>query len=142
MNTFAFLSIPAGIVPDQEAIVFEDERFTYAVTLVRVRRLASALARLGAGPGTRVAALAVNSHRYVEAYYATAMLGGVFIPVNYRAKRPELEHMLRAGRASVLLVGARYLEQVEALRAALPELETVIVFDGSTGHHPPCESLI
>jgi acyl-CoA synthetase (AMP-forming)/AMP-acid ligase II len=142
VNTFAFLSIPASIVPDQEAIVFEQQRFTYAETLARVRRLASALARLGVGHGTRVAALAVNSHRYVEAYYATAMLGGVFIPVNYRAKRPELEHMLRAGSTRLLLVGARYLEEVEAVRAALPELTTVVGLEDATGGHPACETLI
>jgi len=94
VNTVSFLSIPAGIVPDQEAVVCEGARFSYADTWTRVRRLAGALAARGVGPGTRVAALHVNSHRYVEAYYATAMLGGVFIPLNYRAKLPELEHML------------------------------------------------
>ena len=93
MNTVSFLAIPAGIVPDQEAIVSGEHRLTYGALFTRVRKLATALERLGVGRGTRVAALHTNSHRYVEAYYATAMLGGVFIPVNYRAKRPELEHM-------------------------------------------------
>jgi acyl-CoA synthetase (AMP-forming)/AMP-acid ligase II len=130
MNTVAFLSIPAGIVPDQEALVFGDGRFTYGETLTRVRRVASGLARLGVRRGTRVAALHTNSHRYVEAYYATALLGGVFIPVNYRAKRPELEHMLKAGETEVLLVGSRYLESVEAVRGALPKLRTVVLFEG------------
>jgi acyl-CoA synthetase (AMP-forming)/AMP-acid ligase II len=142
MNTFAFLSIPASIVPDQEAITFEEHRFTYAETLARVRRLASVLAGLGVGRGSRVAALAVNSHRYVEAYYATAMLGGVFIPVNYRAKRPELEHMLRAGSTRLVLVGTRYLDEVEALRPTLPELATVVGLEDATGGHPDCETLI
>src|SRR5215469_14684893 len=118
MNTVAFLTIPAGIVPEQEAVVFDGQRFTYAEVEARVRRLAGALTRLGVGHGTRVAALDTNSHRYVESYYATALLGGVFIPVNYRAKQPELQHMLRAGEASVLLVGGRYVPAVEALLAA------------------------
>jgi len=129
MNTVSFLAIPAGIVPEQEALVFEGQRFTYAETIARVRRLAGAMYALGVGRGTRVAALHTNTHRYVEAYYATAMLGGVFIPVNYRAKRPELEHMLRASQAKVLFVGERYLEHVTALRAGLPDLEHVIGFD-------------
>ena len=129
MNTVSFLTIPAGIVPDQEAVVSEGTRLTYAGMLGRVRRLAAALARLGVERGTPVAALHVNSHRYVEAYYATALLGGVFIPVNYRAKPPELEHMLRTGRARVLLVGERYLEAVEALRPTLPALAAIVAFD-------------
>jgi acyl-CoA synthetase (AMP-forming)/AMP-acid ligase II len=142
VNTASFLSIPAGIVPDEPALVSEGRRFTYAETLARVRRLAAGLARLGVGRGTRVAALDTNSHAYVEAYYATATLGGVFIPVNYRAKRPELEHMLKAGGARVLLVGTRYLEHVEAIRAALPELQTVVLFDGVRPGLPTYDELV
>jgi acyl-CoA synthetase (AMP-forming)/AMP-acid ligase II len=142
MNTISFLSIPAGIVPEQEAVVCEGTRFSYAETLSRTRRLSGALARLGVGCGTRVAALAVNSHRSVEAYYATALLGGVFIPLNYRAKVPELEHMLKAGRARVLLVGERYLETVRSLAPTLGELETIIGIDGPSGNHPGYEELI
>jgi acyl-CoA synthetase (AMP-forming)/AMP-acid ligase II len=142
MNTASFLSIPASIVPDQEAIVFEGERFTYAQTHERVRRLAGAMARLGVGRGSRVASLHTNSHAYVEAYYATAMLGGVFIPLNYRAKRPELEYMLKAAEARVLFVGERYLEHVDALRGSLPHLETVIGFDASHGVSHTYEALV
>ncbi|MFN8543989.1 MAG: long-chain-fatty-acid--CoA ligase [Candidatus Binatia bacterium] len=142
MNTVSFLSIPASIVPEQEAIVFEGERFTYARTHERVRRLAGALAQRGVGRGTRVAALHTNTHRYVEAYYATAMLGGVFIPLNYRAKRPELEYMLEAAEARVLLVGERYLEHVEALRGRLPHLEIVIGFDSAEGVQASFEELV
>lgn len=133
MNTVSFLSIPAGIVPEQEALVSEGRRFTYATLWERVRRAAGLLASLGVGPGTRVAALATNSHRYVEAYYATAMLGGVFIPVNYRAKPPELEHMLRFGEARVLLVGARYLDVLETLRPRLPTLAVRVGLEGPEG---------
>ena len=142
MNTVSFLSIPAGIVPDQEAIVSEGARFTYAETHARVRRLAGALAKLGVGRGARIAALHTNSHRFVEAYYATAMLGGVFIPVNYRAKRPELEHMLKAADTRVLLVGERYVESLEAVRAALPKLEIVIGFDFAREGYPGYEALL
>jgi acyl-CoA synthetase (AMP-forming)/AMP-acid ligase II len=142
VNTVAFLSIPASIVPDQEVIVFEGERFIYAETLARVRRVAAALHRLGVGRGTRVAALDTNTHRYVEAYYAVAMLGGVFIPLNYRARLPELEHMLKSGRARVLLVGDRYLAGVEALRDKLPDLEALITFDETSRDYPSYDDLL
>jgi acyl-CoA synthetase (AMP-forming)/AMP-acid ligase II len=142
MNTVSFLTIPAGIVPEQEALVFAGQRFSYADVEARVRRLAGAFAALGAGPGTRIAALHTNSHRYVEAYYATAQLGGIFIPVNYRAKQPELAHMLRASEASIVLVGARYLPAVQALRAGLPSLRTLIGFDGAADDVRDYEGLV
>src|SRR5262245_50611098 len=142
MNTVSFLTIPAGIVPEQEALVFGSQRFSYADVEARVRRLAGALAGVGVQPGTRVAALHTNSHRYVEAYYATALLGGVFIPVNYRAKPPEIEHMLRASEASVLLVGERYLPIVDGLRGGLPSLRTLIGFDGASGEARDYEAIV
>ena len=123
MNTASFLAIPAGIAPAQEALVFADERFTYAALLGRVRRCAGALAGLGVGRGTPVAALHTNSHRYIETYFATAMLGGVFVPLNYRAKLPELEYMLATAGARVLLVGERYAEHAAALRLRVPGLD-------------------
>jgi len=133
MNTVGFLTIPADIVPEQVAIVSDGRRFTYAETLDRVRRLAGALQRAGVARGSRVAALHTNTHRYVEAYFATAQLGGVFIPVNYRAKPAELRHMLGFGEVEVLFVGERYRGLVDDMRAALPSLRLVIGFDGSTG---------
>jgi acyl-CoA synthetase (AMP-forming)/AMP-acid ligase II len=142
VNTISFLSIPASIVPDQEALVFEGARFTYAETLARVRRLAAALAARGVGRGTRVAALHTNSHRYVEAYYATAMLGGVFVPLNYRAKQPELAHMLEMGEVRVLLVGERYVPAMEVLDPRLRTLETRIAFDHRTPGYEGYEDLI
>jgi acyl-CoA synthetase (AMP-forming)/AMP-acid ligase II len=142
MNTVSFLAIPAGIVPEQVAVVSDGRQLTYHELHGRVRRLAGALSRLGVGPGTRVAALHTNSHRYVEAYYATAMLGGVFIPVNYRAKPPELEHMLTFGEASHLLLGARYGEIVDRLRDRLPALRTTIGFDGPQGVDHDYETLL
>jgi fatty-acyl-CoA synthase len=110
--------------------------------MTRVRRLAGALAARGVKPGTRVAALNTNSHRYVEAYYATAMLGGVFVPVNYRAKRPELEHMLKSSEAQVLFVGERYLPEVDRLRSALPKLETLVGFERVARGMPRYETLL
>jgi acyl-CoA synthetase (AMP-forming)/AMP-acid ligase II len=142
MNTASFLAIPAGIAPEQEALVFAGERLTYAALLGRVRRCAGALAGLGVGRGTPVAALHTNSHRYVEAYFATAMRGGVFVPLNYRAKLPELEYMLATAGARVLLVGERYAEHAAALRARVPGLERVIGFDFAGEGVPAYEALL
>ncbi len=143
MNTANFLSIPASIVPEQEILVFDDVRLTYAGALGRVRRLAAALAKLGVGRGDPVAALDTNSHRYVESYYATATLGAVFVPINYRAKTPELRHMLATAGARVVVVGARYRSALASLLPELPEVRHVIAFDaGSPDGGPTIEDLI
>ena len=119
MNTANFLTIPATIVPDQEIMVFGDRRQTYRDTITRVQRLASTLGTLGISKGERVAVLGTNSSRYVEAYFATSMLGGVFVPLNYRAKADELEYMVTTAGVRVLMVGERYVPLVASIRDRL-----------------------
>ena len=120
MNTANFLSIPASMFGDQEILVYGDARLTYADALSRVRRLGSALASRGVGRGKSVAVLATNSHRYVECYYASATAGATFVPLNYRAKLHELEHMISKAEPSVLFYGRRYAPLLEQLGDKLP----------------------
>ncbi len=142
MNTANFLGIPASIFPEQEILVFEDVRLTYGAALARVRRLAAALAALGVGRGDPVAALDTNSHRYVETYYATATLGAVFVPLNYRAKIPELRHMLATARVRVIVVGARYRNALASLLPELPDVRHVVAFDTAPDGGSTIEDLI
>jgi acyl-CoA synthetase (AMP-forming)/AMP-acid ligase II len=119
VNTVNFLSIPASIAPDQDAMVFGDHRQPYQDTLVRVQRLASALGALGISKGERVAILDTNSPQYVEAYFATSMLGAIFVPLNYRARADELEYLVTAAGARILMVGERYVPLVAEIRDRL-----------------------
>ena len=129
MNTANFVSIPALMFPDQEILVFGDRRLTYGQLWEMVRRLGNALRRLGVQPGDRVGALHTNSDHYVAAYYAAAAIGAVFVPLNYRAKPPELEYMIDTARITVLLVGDRYVPLVSELRPRLGSVRTFVAFD-------------
>lgn len=129
MNTSNFVSIPASMFEDQEILVFEDTRLTYGELWRNAQRLANALRGVGAGPGDCVAVLQTNSSRYIEAYYAVAALGAVFLPLNYRAKLPELEHMIATANTKILLYGDRYREIVGQLRPQLSSVETYIALE-------------
>jgi acyl-CoA synthetase (AMP-forming)/AMP-acid ligase II len=142
VNAANFLSIPAGLFPDQEIVVCGSTRLRYGQCLDRVRRLAGALRGLGVGRGDRVAALHTNCHRYVECFYATATVGGVFVPLNYRAKPPELEHMISAAGVTTLFIGRRYGELVRALRERLPSVSHYVMFEGAEGEFAGYEDLV
>ena len=119
MNTSQFIGIPGMTFPDQEILAFDGAQFTYGQLLDRVKRLASSLRNQGIGPGDRLAILQTNCHQYIEAYYATATLGATFVPLNYRAKPPELEYMITAAETKILLVGDRYIDLVNELKPNL-----------------------
>jgi acyl-CoA synthetase (AMP-forming)/AMP-acid ligase II len=132
VNTANFLTIPATIVPEQEMLVFGDRRQTYQETLWRVRRLASALGALGIGKGDRVAVLDTNSSQYIETYFATSMLGGVFVPLSYRATADELAYLLTTADARLLVVGERYVPLVSQVRHRLPSVGHYLTLASAT----------
>ena len=126
MNTTDFLSIATAICPERDCVVFEGKRFTYAKINDRVNQLAHALDALGVKKGDRIGMLAVNGNHHVEAYFATAKLGGIFVPLNYRARAEELEYMIERAEIKALLVGSRYVDLVSAIAGKLPKLQKVI----------------
>ena len=74
----------ARIAPGQLALVGDDRSFTYAELAQRVRRLANGLQRLGVGRGDRVAWLGPNHPAFLEALFASGLLGAALAPVNHR----------------------------------------------------------
>ncbi|SDL22128.1 fatty-acyl-CoA synthase [Glycomyces sambucus] len=89
--------------PHKTAVLDPGGRFTYAELHERVHRLARALRGLGVRRGDRVAYLGPNHHAFLEALFATGVLGAVFVPLNTRLAPPELRHCLHDSGAAVLL---------------------------------------
>jgi acyl-CoA synthetase (AMP-forming)/AMP-acid ligase II len=143
MNTAEFLMVASAVVGDRDALVFEGERVTYERLQERVNGLAGALSsQFAVGPGDKVAIMGVNSHRYVEAYYATAKLGGLFVPLNYRAKQEELTYMINTAEVSLLFVGERYANLLKAIQPTLNTVRQIIALDGAVEDYPRYEDLI
>ena len=130
MNTTEFLTIASAIVPDRLAMVFEGRRITYGEMLGRVNRLASALADLGVERGDRVATLQVNCNEQIEACFASAKLGAVYVPLPFRARADELAHMIKDSGPKVLLVGQRYMEMVSSVADKLKSVQHYISLEG------------
>jgi long-chain acyl-CoA synthetase len=90
---------------------------------VRAEMLAAAgaLRRLGVRPGDRVAMVGLNSTRYLSVDVAVGLAGAVGVPVHPTSPPPELDEILAASGARLLLVGApAVLSRLGELRARLP----------------------
>jgi acyl-CoA synthetase (AMP-forming)/AMP-acid ligase II len=129
MNTTEFLTITSAICPDKEAIVFEEKRYTFAQLSERTNRLGNALMSLGINKGESIATLMVNCNYCIDTYFAVAKMGGVYVPLNYRAKGNELTYMLNTAEATTVFVGERYLELVESIKPNLTTVKNFISVD-------------
>jgi fatty-acyl-CoA synthase len=89
--------------PDKVAVCSEDREWTYRDLHERATRLAHALAGLGVDHGDRVAYLGPNHPTFLETLFATGMLGGVFVPLNWRLALPELAYVVADSGTRVLI---------------------------------------
>jgi fatty-acyl-CoA synthase len=93
----------AAMSPGRDALIFGDQVVTYARLFERVTRLAARLRSRGVRPGDRVAYLGPNHPAFVETMFATHLLGGIFVPLNFRLAGPEVDYMLRHSGAVALV---------------------------------------
>lgn len=82
MNLPMRLAEIARVSPGQEAIVFKNQRMTYAQLDTRVSQLASGFQQLGIKTGDRVLLAMRNCPEFVIAYYAIMRMKGIVVPVN------------------------------------------------------------
>src|ERR1700730_2966411 len=106
-----------------------------------VARLSATFKQLGLQQRDVVAILDTNSHIYVASYYAAAKAGLTFLPLNYRAKDPELEYMINTAKAKVLLAGDRYVELINRIAGRLTATQLIAVAQGD-GRMPQLVDLL
>ena len=80
---------------------------TYGQLRARAGALRGGLAGLGVVAGDRVALVAGNEPRFVEAYLAVVGLGAIAVPLNPASPRAELEREIVAVGARFVVVGER-----------------------------------
>jgi len=80
------------------------QRGTYADFHRRAQKLANALTRLGVRPGDRVATLAWNHGRHLEAYFGIPLCGGVLHTLNPRLSAQDLTYIINHAEDAVLMV--------------------------------------
>ncbi len=131
----SWLAKRASLHQDREALVEGERHYTYGQLDGRVTRLASALRdRFGIHRGDRVGTLTANCVEFVELFFATARLGALLAPLNWRLAPPELDYQLQDSGATVLFVGEEHGDLAARLTVAPPR--------GSVRIGPDYESLL
>jgi len=82
--------------PADTALVYRDQRLSFAELTERIERLAQGLASRGIGPGDPVALLLGNDPTFITSYLAITGLGAIAVPLNPGFKQQELEFHFRS----------------------------------------------
>src|SRR6185295_7211211 len=119
LSPLPFLERAAAVYPERIAIVHGAERFTYAEFYARARRLASALAARGIGPGDTVSVMLANTPPMLDAHYGVPMTGAVLHSINTRLDAGIVAFQLDHAAAKVVICDREFAPVMrEALQQA------------------------
>ncbi len=128
-----FLARVSRMHGDRLIAIFEDERIGFDSSFRATAALAAELERLGIGKGDRVALAMVNLPEWPAIFFAVTALGAIIVPLNAWWTGAELEYGLRDSGARLLICDSARWERIRPHRAALPDLEHVIVSRSAGG---------
>jgi len=101
-------------------------RTGYAEIRSRALRLTAALKRRGIKPGDRIATLAWNTHRHLEAWYGIAGVGAVYHTLNPRLYPDQLAWIANHGGARMLMFDACFAPILETIAPQLKHVKTYV----------------
>jgi len=121
------LRTPMIYSPNQEIVYRDKVRYDYLTFGKRVARLANTLEQLGAGPGTTVAVMDWDSHRYLECYFAVPMMGAVLHTINIRLSPEQLIYTINHAEDEVILVNEEFLPMLEAVKDQFTTVKKIVL---------------
>ena len=104
---------------DSVAIAGPSASLTYAELVTAVESLASGLQSIDAKPGSRVGICARNTVEHLLALLATYAAGKVWVPLNPRNGRAELDAMIAATRPTIMIADETCVDRFSATSAPL-----------------------
>jgi acyl-CoA synthetase (AMP-forming)/AMP-acid ligase II len=107
---------------DRTAVVFGDQRLTYAEVDRSANRLAHVFRDLGLKKGDRVAFLLANSVHSIEIDFAVLKAGLVRVPLNTRLALAEHRHMVQETGARLLIFSREFQARAGELREGTSSL--------------------
>ena len=108
-------------------------RTTYAQIHERAKRLSNALKGLGVQPGDRVATLAWNTGRHIEAWYAIMGMGAVCHTLNPRLFAEQLCYIINHAEDKAIFVDLTFAAVLAEHWPQLPSVKHIIVLTDEAG---------
>ena len=112
---------------------------TYAEIRARALQVAQALDRSGIKLGDRVATLAWNTWRHLEAWYGILGIGAIYHTVNPRLFPEQLVWIINHAEDRVMMTDLTFVPILEKIADKLPSIERYIVLTDAA--HMPATSL-
>jgi acyl-CoA ligase (AMP-forming) (exosortase A-associated) len=117
--------------PDAEALVYQENRTSYAALAERTESFGKALLALGLDRGERVAVYLEKRPETVIALFGAAAAGSVFVPVNPLLKPDQVAYILRDCNVRILVTSVERVKLLSTVLQQCHDLHSVIVVNSA-----------
>jgi len=114
----------ASRYPDNDALVFPEQRVSYGELAQASTAVASALIDAGIGHGDHIGVLSLNSREVIEVLFGASMCGAVTVLLNARYRADEIRYAINNADIQLLFIDARQTDIETSLNNAFPALAT------------------
>ncbi|HEX2849603.1 MAG TPA: acyl-CoA synthetase [Acidimicrobiales bacterium] len=125
-NLADLFELVVDTVPDDEALVCGERRFTYAQLDERANRLAHVLTERGVAAGDMVGVHLYNGTEYLETMLAAFKIRAVPVNVNYRYRQAELRYLFDDAGVTAVVTEADLATDVREALDGGPRAVTVL----------------
>ena len=109
---------------DRLAVVFADQRLSWAEFNTQVHRLANALQARGIGKNDKIATALPNSMELLLAYWATVSIGAVLVPLSPLLNAAGLINLLNNADVRLLFLTPTLMDEIDARRTEINNIES------------------
>ena len=117
----------------REALVFENERYSFDELSKKIDETAKGFLSLGIQVGDHVALWMMNRAEWIFSLFALAKIGAVQVPVNTRFRTSDLSYLLKQSDSKYLILHDKsgpidYFEMVkEVLKLPMERLSMILI---------------
>ena len=114
-----WLTRRAARAPHKPALTCNGITWNYGELIDRIERMSAVLAAGGVMPGARVGYLGLNDPMFVVVLFATARIGAICVPLNFRLSGQELAFIIGDAGVHTLVVGEEHIAVIDEVRSSL-----------------------
>ncbi len=137
LSPLSFIHRTADIFPDQESLIYNERRYTWAQTRNRCMRIASSLKARGIGKNDTVSVFAFNTPEMFESHFSIPLAGAVLNTINTRLDAGTVAYIIDHGESKVFMCDRQLWPVLaDALTQCKGRPEIVIIDDADATEKP------
>ena len=117
----------SGPAADRTAVIYQDEKVTYAQLGRMANRIGNGLKAMGVQPGDRIIILLHDRPQFMALFLGAMKIGAVPVPINMLATEKDLAYFIEDSQATAIVMEHELHARLENVLAAADRLTRVII---------------